>query len=202
MADRPWTRSGAACAAPLLALVLALAGCSGDETPGASDTVPPAGASPSSSVPPAADGPVEAPSPGTGATVPAEGGVPAPVEVRPDGTGTVLPGVTVRLGAVTRTEGTATTPGEVSGPAVRVEVEVANTTDAEVALAPVVALSYGAEATPAPQFTRDSDPLGATLAAGASTTGVYVYALPSGSAEVSVLVSSGAARPLVFSETL
>ncbi|WP_340536698.1 hypothetical protein [Nocardioides sp. GXZ039] len=204
----------------MLAVVLAVlaAGCSSDPE----DPAPESGGSPGpsgassgassaatpddtrsggASVPPPATGEVDAPSPGTGTTVPPEEQQP-PLEVGSGQAGPVQPGVRVRLGALTRVDAEAAAPGEVSGPAVQVEVVADNATDAEATLAAVVALSYGPDQTPAPLFAGESTPLPAVLAPGDRASAVYVFAVPADYAALSVLVSSGGNRPLVFSETL
>lgn len=190
-----------------VAVVLLTGGCSSDpedsaaESPSPSTTAPDDAGTSSASVPPPATGEVDAPSPGTGTTVPPEEQQP-PLEVGSGQEGPVQPGVRVRLGALTRVDAEAAAPGEVSGPAVQVEVVADNATDAEATLAAVVALSYGPDQTPAPQFARESTPLPDVLGPGDRARAVYVFAVPADYAELSVLVSSGGNRPLVFSETL
>jgi hypothetical protein len=107
------------------------------------------------------------------AATPSEGGSAAPTDTAPPAAGpdtpesppvgldespSVVDGVTVRVKSLDGVDGEATLPGEVSGPAVRAELEVYNASTAPVDLA------------------TSSFP--ASVAAGDTATGVYVFAVP------------------------
>ncbi|WP_098483402.1 hypothetical protein [Georgenia soli] len=116
--------------------------------------------------------------PGQGRTVPV-GSVRTQAPVDLDGTGDFGTGLTVRLAGVRGVQGVARAPGEVAGPALEVTVRATNGSDAPIALDGVVGyLSYGGDRTPATDFGQGSAPLQGELAAGASATGTYVFAVP------------------------
>ncbi|MET4052864.1 hypothetical protein ABID81_002236 [Frigoribacterium sp. PvP054] len=131
-------------------------GASGDATGGdASDE-------PTSSTPPAA-GPDTPESPPVGL----------------DGSPTVVDGVTVRVKSLTAVDGEAVLPGEVAGPAVRAELEMVNSSGAAVDLSTVVVnLAYGSGRTPANTFSTGTSSFPASVEAGATATGVYVFEVP------------------------
>lgn len=92
---------------------------------------------------------------------------------------TVVDGVTVRVKSLDGVDGEATLPGEVSGPAVRAELEVDNSSAAAVDLSTVVVnLAYGPDRTPANTFSTGTSSFPASVAAGATVTGTYVFAVP------------------------
>lgn len=97
--------------------------------------------------------------------------------------------VRVRLALLEAVAGEATLPGEVSGPALRVSVEVTNDTAQALDLTTAVTnLYHGAEMTPAITLSKPGRvDLPATLAPGSTATGVYVFAVPTDDrAEVTV----------------
>jgi hypothetical protein len=151
---------------------------SGPEGAGADSASPTAGASsPASTTTP---GPDATPGQTADEELPASG--PDAQEAPPvglDASPVVAPGVTLRVKGVTGVDGTASLPGEVSGPAVRVELELTNSSGASVDLAStVVGLAYGAERIPANTFSTGTSSLVGPLDTGSSTTGVYVFAVP------------------------
>ncbi|WP_194786112.1 DUF4352 domain-containing protein [Actinomyces haliotis] len=90
--------------------------------------------------------------------------------------------VKVTLGRIISTKGVANGPGEVSGPALVVTVTLENTGSKDVDLAAAsVTLSYGKDQTPATTFASmdEAKSVPATVAAGKSVTGSYVFAVPS-----------------------
>ncbi|MBD8059609.1 hypothetical protein IC607_11600 [Cellulomonas sp. JH27-2] len=118
-------------------------------------------------------------------------------------------GVTARLAKLESVTGVADLPGEVGGPALRVTVEVTNATDDDVDLTGAVVVLYqGEDRAPAIELTKPGgSPLPASVAAGKSVTGVYVFNVPVAernpvevevdlAAEVPVVVFRGDARPI------
>jgi hypothetical protein len=77
-------------------------------------------------------------------------------------------------------QGEARGPGEISGPAVRVTVEITNETSAPIELdSTIVAMYIGATEDPAVQLSGPgARSLDGDLDPGASASGVYVYAVP------------------------
>jgi hypothetical protein len=128
------------------------------------------------------------------AATPSEGGSAAPTDTAPPAAGpdtpesppvgldespSVVDGVTVRVKSLDGVDGEATLPGEVSGPAVRAELEVYNASTVPVDLATVVVnLAYGTGRTPANTFSTGTSSFPASVAAGDTATGVYVFAVP------------------------
>lgn len=92
---------------------------------------------------------------------------------------TFATGVGARLTRIESVAGQARGPGEVAGPAVRVTVELTNTTTETVGLdAAVVDVYAGEDLVPgAPLSGPGVRPLSGTLAPGASTTARYVFAV-------------------------
>lgn len=128
------------------------------------------------------------------AAAPSESGTAAPTDTAPPAAGpdtpesppvgldespTVVDGVTVRVKSLDGVDGEATLPGEVSGPAVRAELEVYNASTAPVDLSTVVVnLAYGTGRTPANTFSTGTSSFPTSVAAGATATGVFVFAVP------------------------
>lgn len=102
--------------------------------------------------------------------------------------------------AVTRTRSFTVTgrgPGEVSGPALAVTVEITNGSRRPVSLdAVTVSAAYGAEEASA-STSPPAKPISGTLAPGRKTTGVYVFARAQGRGPVKITVSYSAQRPYV-----
>ncbi|WP_349899812.1 hypothetical protein [Parafrigoribacterium soli] len=113
-------------------------------------------------------------------------------------------GVLAKLVATTATTSTAKGVGEVSGSAVRVEVELRNTSSSAVSLDAVTVNAYiGAKRTPAPPVESSGTvtPFTGSLAPGASAHGSYVFSTPHAKTAglvITVNVSPGA--PLVVLE--
>jgi hypothetical protein len=118
----------------------------------------------------------------------------APVSTAPAvpiGTPATVGGVTVRIGAVSSFTGSAVTPGELGGPAVAVPVTLRNDTSAAVSAADVVVDLVRADGSPAsPLSGSPASPLPATIAPGATVSGVYAFTLATDArADVSITVS-------------
>ncbi|ROS50465.1 hypothetical protein [Frigoribacterium sp. PhB24] len=133
-------------------------------------------------------------SPSPSAAAPSDGGTAAPTDTAPPAAGpdtpeappvgldespTVVDGVTVRVKSLDGADGEATLPGEVSGPAVRAELEMYNASTAPADLSTVVVnLAYGTDRTPANTFSTGTSSFPTSVAPGATATGVYVFAVP------------------------
>jgi hypothetical protein len=89
-------------------------------------------------------------------------------------------GLTLRVRRAVPVRGVARGPGEIAGPAVRLELELENGSDEQISLeSVVVALTYGAEQTPAVTLSGpDAEPFGGTLEPGAVARGRYVFGVP------------------------
>ena len=108
--------------------------------------------------------------------------------------------VTLRISKVEEVRGTARGPGEIAGPALRLTLELKNTSKDPLSLEPlVVALEASRDHTPAPSLTGpDSKPFAGTLAPGRSATGVYVFTVPKADRDVvEVTVSATNDEPVV-----
>lgn len=107
-------------------------------------------------------------------------------------------GIAVSLRSVTATTVTASTPGEVSGPAVIVELSVTNNSTAPIDLASaVVSLSAADGAYGVGTTAGDPQHLAGELAPDASSSGTYVFMLdPAKGREVIISVNYGAGEPL------
>jgi hypothetical protein len=149
---------------------------------------PTATAGPSASVPPALP-PIGDPAALTGdpAELP-----PSPPAVALDATAAVGDGVTGTLESLEAIEGTATGPGNVAGPALRVTVRLENGTAGPVSLdGAVVTMAHGAGQTPAsPLDDPSAAPLSGVLDPGGSAVGVYVFTVAEDARET-VTVSVG-----------
>ncbi|MFE4950627.1 hypothetical protein ACFQ9V_11040 [Leifsonia sp. NPDC056665] len=112
-------------------------------------------------------------------------------------------GLTAKVASVESYTATATRPGEVSGPAVRVTLTLVNSTgsDFPVSTATVNAY-YGSASTPADPVQGDASakPFSGTLKPGATATAVYVFTVPAAdSGDVTLTLSDQAgARLVVF----
>lgn len=106
---------------------------------------------------------------------------------------TTAPGVTARLARIDSVEATASLPGEVGGPALAITVKVKNETGKKLSLAlGVVNAYYGPERTPAVSVASDGEvPFPASVAAGESATGVYVFQIPEEARPVRVELDLG-----------
>ena len=109
-------------------------------------------------------------------------------------------GVTARLTELTFITVTGTRAGEVSGPAIRVALELVNGTGETISLGAVTVNAYfGLEIQPAPPFDSDTErePFAGTLATGETARGTYVFGIPEGQEDVVVTVSKSPDSPLV-----
>ena len=109
-----------------------------------------------------------------------------------DATAAVGDGVTGSLQSLDAVEGTATGPGNVAGPALRVTVRLENGTAGPVSLdGAVVTMAHGAAQTPAsPLDDPAAVPLSGVLEPGDSAVGVYVFTVADDARET-VTVSVG-----------
>ena len=110
-------------------------------------------------------------------------------------------GLTAKVASVESYTATATRPGEVSGPAVKVTLTLVNSTgsDFPVSTATVNAY-YGSASTPADPVQGDASakPFSGTLKPGASATAVYVFTVPAADAgDVTLTLSDQAGAQLV-----
>jgi hypothetical protein len=118
-------------------------------------------------------------SPATGATKPA--GTPRKTQRIPfQETGQPAADVDLRIAQVETITAKGHIPGEVSGPALRITVEVENRSQKSVPLNTAVAnFYYGKDRTPAsPMIMSGSRAFPAKVAAGSSASGVYVFTVP------------------------
>jgi hypothetical protein len=132
---------------------------------------------------------------------PADPSVPAaPVPL--DQSAAISPGLTAAITTIESVAGVAQRPGEVAGPAIRVTVQITNTTAAPVSLVTaVVTAYYGADQTPALELGEPgASPMPAEVAPGQVATGVYVFTVPTAErGNVRVMVDySVDVPPLVF----
>jgi hypothetical protein len=106
---------------------------------------------------------------------------------------TSAPGVTARLARIDSVQATASLPGEIGGPALAITVKVKNQTGKKLDLAlGVVNAYYGPERTPAVSVASDGEvPFPASVAAGESAKGVYVFQIPEEARPVRVELDLG-----------
>lgn len=110
-----------------------------------------------------------------------------------------------RLGEITAITAEAVGPGEVAGPAYRVEVHLQNTGDAPLQLDGVTVSAFDKEGTPLVSMTGPpAEPFAGELAAGGTATAVLVLThTDEQTAEISVTVSVRAGEPIaLFSGTV
>lgn len=164
------------------------------ETTASTTTAPPVVAAPTAPTP--APTPETTPEP-TGPT----GDVDDPPPSRPacalDAAAEVGDGVSASLVSLDAIEGTATGPGNIAGPALRITVRIENGTDEPVSLGGVVVdLASGRDLVPAsPLDDPSAAPFAGTVAPGEHADGVYVFTIPEedrGSVTVSVGYQAGA----------
>lgn len=110
-------------------------------------------------------------------------------------------GLTATVTSVEAYTATATRPGEVSGPAVKVTLKLVNDTGSDFAVSTAtVNAYYGSASTPADPVQGDSaaKPFTGTLKPGATATAVYVFTVPSAdSGDVTLTLSDQAGAQLV-----
>ena len=115
------------------------------------------------------------------------------------GEGVALPSeVAVSLSSISTTTLTAETPGERSGPAVVVEVQVANESDAPQPVgSATVSLSAEGDEIGVPTWASPNDPLQGEVPPGATAVGTYVFMLdPANDRSVTVRVNYSAGAPV------
>lgn len=115
----------------------------------------------------------------------------------------VAAGLTVAISALEAVDGTGTVAGEVAGPAVRFTVTVTNGTDGPIDLSTaVVNVTYGPDRSPGGELSGPGvDRLPATVAAGATQTGVYVFGVPlEERGRIQVMVDLAAGEPIIVFE--
>lgn len=187
----------------VLACTLALAGCTGSGQSSASSSQAPAEGQPGatgSATPP----PLVRP---TGTWTPpaktASSGptAPAPVPTRSAALGSPVAldtRVTVRLAEVSATTVKAVTPGENSGPAVKVTVSVQNRSTAPVDVnSAVVSLTADKGSAGVGTTAGDPKPLAGSVAPGATAKGTYIFMLaPAKDRQVTVSVNYSAGEPV------
>jgi hypothetical protein len=133
----------------------------------------------------AAEGPV------TAAPIPAQtAAIDQPIEFET--------GIAVSLTRVDSTTVTAQTPGEISGPAVVVELAVTNNSTAPIDLSSAVVNLSSADGEYGVGTTAGGpQPLAGVLAPGAASSGIYVFMLdPAQGRDVVISVNYGAGEPL------
>jgi hypothetical protein len=181
----------------VVAGTLAAMGLSGGASTTAPSATPVATSVPVASAPPASgdgaaatgddaastDDPV---APGDDAEVDPDFGAPVADRVPGGGVADFGDEVTARLTAITPMTATASLPGEVAGPAVRVTLELTNTSSDALDLDTVVVNAYyGADATPASPVASDesADQMSGSLKKGDTAKGSYVFSVPEGEAD-------------------
>jgi hypothetical protein len=89
----------------------------------------------------------------------------------------ISPGLTAAIASLEAVDGEATGPGEIAGPSVRVTISIANTTDEPADLTGAVVTAYsGEDLAPALELREPGGrALPATVAPGATATGVFVF---------------------------
>lgn len=168
--------------------------------PGASATAP-GSASTASSTPTASATPSTPP--GTAPSPPAidpRFGAPVAQTVPKDATADLGNTVSAHITKITSTTATGTQAGEVSGPAVQVELTITNGTAGDISLDGVsVNAYYGSGMTPAsPIATQNDTVFGGTLAASKTASGRYEFSVPKDQqASLVITVSRAAGAPLV-----
>jgi hypothetical protein len=109
-------------------------------------------------------------------------------------------GVTARLVDVKAVHGSANGPGEVAGPALRVDVRLNNDTGRTIDLSQAVVTIYDAAATPGVQLTQSgSAPFHGSARAHSSVRATYVFTLPTAHRDpVTVNFSYTSSAPVVL----
>jgi hypothetical protein len=207
--ERPGTRFRRVVAAGAGALAFALAvigvaACSGDDgdSAGAAKSESRATSSTTSTTTVASEsstgvksGP---PAASTAVSVPGvDGPIAGPFAI--DATGDFGNGVTARLSRIEAINATATLPGEFSGPAVALRVEVTNRSARTISLGTVIVdLVYGDNLSAYPVTDPKRVPLSGDLAAGDTTAGDYVFTIaPEARDHVQVRIRYAAEKPTI-----
>ena len=200
---RVWLGAAVAVVVVVLTVVsLLLSGGDDDRTPSAAagettastTTAPPVVAAPTAPTP--APTPETTPEP-AGPTGNVDDPPPSRPAVALDAAAQVGDGVSASLVSLDAIEGTATGPGNIAGPALRITVRIENGTDEPVSLGGVVVdLASGRDLVPAsPLDDPSAAPFAGTVAPGEHADGVYVFTIPEedrGSVTVSVGYQAGA----------
>jgi hypothetical protein len=204
---RVWLGAAVAVVAVVLTVVsLLLSGADDDRTPSAAAGETTASTTTAPPVVPAPTAPTPAPTPETTPETTPEptgptGDVDDPPPSRPavalDTAAEAGDGVSASLVSLDAIEGTATGPGNIAGPALRITVRIENGTDEPVSLGGVVVdLASGRDLVPAsPLDDPSAAPFAGTVAPGEHADGVYVFTIPEedrGSVTVSVGYQAGA----------
>lgn len=167
-------------------------------TPGTA--TPATGVTPTVATSPPTTGPPPSPSSmvtvpvGTLATVPAVG---------IDETADFGTGLTLEIAGIEAITGEAQLPGEISGPALRVQLRAINDSSSAVSLSHAqVDLRYGPDETPGLILSGSgSAPFEGDIAAGSSATGTYVFGVPADGRDViTILVTYDVTAPIVVFE--
>jgi hypothetical protein len=189
---RRWVVASAVAAALVAALVVlgVVLGGDDDATAAGGPAAETSAAEGSPAAPAGVSAPAGDPS-GTATPSGAPTGTPAAEEGDPNAAPPSLPavaldasvpveGVTASLAQIESIEGTATGPGNVNGPALRVSVRLQNGTGADLDLDGVaVDLATGRDLTPASPLDDPSQSLfSGTVPAGEAVEGVYVFSVP------------------------
>jgi hypothetical protein len=116
---------------------------------------------------------------------------------KPSSTGT---GLTAKLISVRAVEAKAELPGEITGPALAVTIEVRNIGSKPADLGSVVVNVFGSDTAPGAEMNAaPAEPLAGRLATKKKARGVYVFRVPKDKRRpVTVTVSIGDAPVLVF----
>jgi pyruvate/2-oxoglutarate dehydrogenase complex dihydrolipoamide acyltransferase (E2) component len=144
--------------------------------------------------------PTSSAAPATGATEGADDLPEALPEVALDAPAPVGNGVVATLPSIEAIQGTATGPGNINGPALRVTVRIQNGTADAVSLDGVATnLYHGTDRTPASPLDDPSrSPFAGTVAAGETAEAVYVFSVPEDVRDdVTVEVGYEAGAPLL-----
>ena len=204
---RVWLGAAVAVVVVVLTVVsLLLSGGDDDRTPSAAaggttastTTAPPVAAAPTAPTPaPTPETTPETTPEPTGPTGDVDDPPPSRPAVALDAAAEVGDGVSASLVSLDAIEGTATGPGNIAGPALRITVRIENGTDEPVSLGGVVVdLASGRDLVPAsPLDDPSAAPFAGTVAPGEHADGVYVFTIPEedrGSVTVSVGYQAGA----------
>jgi len=204
---RVWLGAAVAVVVVVLTVVsLLLSGGDDDRTPSAAagettastTTAPPVVAAPTAPTPaPTPETTPETTPEPTGPTGNVDDPPPSRPAVALDAAAQVGDGVSASLVSLDAIEGTATGPGNIAGPALRITVRIENGTDEPVSLGGVVVdLASGRDLVPAsPLDDPSAAPFAGTVAPGEHADGVYVFTIPEedrGSVTVSVGYQAGA----------
>lgn len=168
------------------------------ETTASTTTAPPVVAAPTAPTPaPTPETTPETTPEPTGPTGDVDDPPPSRPAVALDAAAEVGDGVSASLVSLDAIEGTATGPGNIAGPALRITVRIENGTDEPVSLGGVVVdLASGRDLVPAsPLDDPSAAPFAGTVAPGEHADGVYVFTIPEedrGSVTVSVGYQAGA----------